>query len=211
MDKDTTIIPLTFGEKLADLIHVRKVSQKELALKSGVSESSISKYITGTITNIGLDHVMELARALNVPATYFFNTSDEQKSSYALIEIFESAIDECHVADFIDYDFVSTPLSLNRVQELESFICKLQDVLPYYRRDNIEVQKQIIDFVMLLREYLSYLSLQMGTRDDIDIGLFFCLPNIDLSKVLIKVTESRERLNGIYGLISGGGTLSAGR
>lgn len=226
MSNATEKTTLVFEDRLGDLLHEKKISQRKLAKESGVSESVISKYKNGGIINAGAENLKKLADYFGVSVDYLLCKSNERQTNIeqdltpkeppidvelSIISIFESAIDKYHITDFIDYHFEDVPISFERVEEIQGFIYELQNMLPNYRKDNVETHKLIIDFVLLLREYLSYLSKQMGVKDGRDEKLFFRLPNIDLCEVLKKVTKYRARLNETYGLISGGGTLSVGR
>jgi transcriptional regulator with XRE-family HTH domain len=64
-----------FGKKLVDLRKQRGISQEELAIDLGVSQSTISNYELGT-TKPDTDLLKKICDYFNVPITYMF--SDEK-------------------------------------------------------------------------------------------------------------------------------------
>ena len=141
--------------------------------------------------------------ALFQGATTDIESSDDIKPN-ALIDIFEESIDKYQIADFIDYDFANAPLHISRIEAVFEFIWDIRGILPKFRRNQNSVY-DIIDFINIISEYLSYLGEQMGSDDG---ERFYRLRNIDLHTVQENVLSFRRELNKIYRLISNGGTLS---
>jgi len=52
--------------KLKDVLEERKMTQKELAQKSGVREATISDIVRGTRTVINFKHLSDIASALEI-------------------------------------------------------------------------------------------------------------------------------------------------
>ena len=52
--------------KVKELLDERKMTQKELAKRSGIRESTISDIVRGTRTVINFEHLSKVAEALNV-------------------------------------------------------------------------------------------------------------------------------------------------
>lgn len=58
---------------IQELREKRKMSQEELADKSGVSRTTISLIETDKATTVKLSTLQKIAVALEVPVSYFFN------------------------------------------------------------------------------------------------------------------------------------------
>lgn len=58
-----------FAQRVNNLLDELKISQKQLAKLSGISESSISRYLAGEMKP-RIDIVVNIAKALKVPTTY---------------------------------------------------------------------------------------------------------------------------------------------
>lgn len=58
---------------IQELREKRKMSQEELADKSGVSRTTISLIETDKATTVKLSTLQKIAFALEVPVSYFFN------------------------------------------------------------------------------------------------------------------------------------------
>lgn len=59
-----------FSKRLKNMIKDKEITQKELSKLTGISEHTISNYVTGQITP-SLFHANEIARALHRPINYF--------------------------------------------------------------------------------------------------------------------------------------------
>lgn len=70
---------LELGKKIKELRNIKDVSARELSERSGVARSLISQLETGKRQSTGMDTIYRLAKALDVPLTYFF--SDESPSA----------------------------------------------------------------------------------------------------------------------------------
>lgn len=65
------MIYMRLGEKISEMLEIRKMQQKELSERSGVSRSIISELISGKRDTMNTDTLIKLARALNVHPNYF--------------------------------------------------------------------------------------------------------------------------------------------
>ena len=63
-----------FGEWLKQQIEIKRISQKELSQKSGVTPAQISRIIGGT-RGVGPDALMGIARALKLPNETVFRAA----------------------------------------------------------------------------------------------------------------------------------------
>lgn len=70
-----------FSERLALLMKQRKISQKELAQKAGVTESAMSYYVKGVRTPRS-NVLIRIAKALNITTDYLLGTSEYSSDVY---------------------------------------------------------------------------------------------------------------------------------
>ncbi|GJQ64365.1 MAG: hypothetical protein SCALA702_34180 [Melioribacteraceae bacterium] len=61
-----------FSEVFNNILHRVRISQKELAYTAGISESEISKYLSG-IKEPKYTQLLKISQALNLPVSQFFN------------------------------------------------------------------------------------------------------------------------------------------
>lgn len=76
---------LELGKKIKELRNKKDFSARELSERSGVARSLISQLETGKRLSTGMDTIYRLAKALDVPLTYFF-TDESSPVSQALYE-----------------------------------------------------------------------------------------------------------------------------
>lgn len=72
---------MTWKEKVVALMEQNGISQKQLAQLSGISESSISRYLHSE-KRPRIDVVINIAKALNVETEYLLDESDKSDSAY---------------------------------------------------------------------------------------------------------------------------------
>lgn len=87
---------MDFGKKLKDLRKSKGLGVNQLALKSGLSASTISRFETGQRKGPTLETVKKLSKALGVSISYF----DDDTSGPA--EIIAAHIDEDIIEEQID-------------------------------------------------------------------------------------------------------------
>ena len=72
---------MTWQEKVANLMAERGINQKQLSKLSGITESSISRYLHGT-QRPRLDIVVTIAKALHVETDYLLDDDEKSGSAY---------------------------------------------------------------------------------------------------------------------------------
>lgn len=75
---------MSWKEKVFDLMEKRNLTQKNLARLSGITESSISRYLRSD-QRPRLDIVVNIAKALNVETNYLLDEEDKAVSAYNAI------------------------------------------------------------------------------------------------------------------------------
>lgn len=97
---------MEFGEKLKYLRESRGYGVNQLALKSGVNASQISRFETGARKDPTLETVKKLSAALGVSISYFENNNSNDKSLTVAAHIDETVTDD-EMKDIINYiDFI---------------------------------------------------------------------------------------------------------
>ena len=72
---------MSWKEKVLSLMDERSITQKDLARLSGITESSISRYLRSD-QRPRLDIVVNIAKALNVETNYLLDEEDRSISAY---------------------------------------------------------------------------------------------------------------------------------
>lgn len=62
-----------FGKNLFNLMHAQKISGKELSLSTGISQSTLSKFLSGS-QEPRFSQVLAIAKALHIPPDLFMST-----------------------------------------------------------------------------------------------------------------------------------------
>lgn len=89
---ENTFLPGTVRERIADLMKIRKVSQTELALKIGCSDSVLSRFLTGKTDKIGDENIIRIARVFNVSTDFLLGvTNVPDRKNYEIDELGLSA------------------------------------------------------------------------------------------------------------------------
>lgn len=78
------IVAIPPGLTIKELLHNRKIKQRELALKMGCSEKYMSRIVSGR-ARISVDMAIKLKNALGMPAAFWLRL--EYKYRLALAEI----------------------------------------------------------------------------------------------------------------------------
>lgn len=71
---------LELGKKIKKLRNKKEFSARELSERSGVARSLISQLETGKRQSTGMDTIYRLAKALDVPISYFFADESDTES-----------------------------------------------------------------------------------------------------------------------------------
>ncbi|MBW8382052.1 MAG: hypothetical protein K0M69_05970, partial [Youngiibacter sp.] len=123
----------------------------------------------------------------------------------SLLELFEDAIDKCNVDLFVDTDFTAEPLMFTDVIVIDQFIEIMRDNLRNFRRNQDAIYRNVILFVNKLEEYQTFLSHRMICEDGVRV---YWLPRINWMDVNEFTLSCRRELERLYGLITGGRSLS---
>ncbi|MBR5386918.1 MAG: helix-turn-helix transcriptional regulator [Clostridiales bacterium] len=75
---------MKWNEKVKELMKKKGINQKELAFLSGITESSISRYLAGD-KNPRMDIIVNVAKALEVSTDYFLEDEQKCESAYTAI------------------------------------------------------------------------------------------------------------------------------
>lgn len=75
---------MTWREKVIALMEERGITQKQLSTLSGITESSISRYLHNT-KRPRMDIVVNIAKALNVETSYLLDDQEKSDTAYNVI------------------------------------------------------------------------------------------------------------------------------
>ena len=75
---------MSWNEKVHELMKKKGVNQKQLSKLSGITESSISRYLKGEIVP-RMDVIVNVAKALQVETDYFLEEDERGLSAYNAI------------------------------------------------------------------------------------------------------------------------------
>lgn len=101
------MLRVEFGEKLKYLRESRGYGVNQLALKSGVSASQISRFESGERKDPTLETVKKLASALGISISYFENNENINEKSLTVAAHIDENVTEDEMIDIINYiDFI---------------------------------------------------------------------------------------------------------
>ncbi|MCR5429959.1 MAG: helix-turn-helix domain-containing protein [Eubacterium sp.] len=72
---------MKWQDKVNDLMKERGINQKQLSQLSGITESSISRYLNGS-QRPRIDIIINIAEALHVETDYFLEDKEKSESAY---------------------------------------------------------------------------------------------------------------------------------
>lgn len=75
---------MDWREKILNLMRERDINQKQLAKKSGITESSISRYLHGS-QRPRMDILVNIAKALDIKTEYLLEENEMCESAYTAI------------------------------------------------------------------------------------------------------------------------------
>ena len=75
---------MSWKEKVTELMKQRNITQKQLSQLSGITESSISRYLHSE-QRPRMDIVVNIAKALHVETEYLLDDSERGESAYSSI------------------------------------------------------------------------------------------------------------------------------
>ena len=81
-------LPGKIRDRLQDLLKSRKITQAELAARSGCTKSPISRFISGKTEKLSDDNLNRIAQALNVSTDFLLGESDvPDRMNYDIAEL----------------------------------------------------------------------------------------------------------------------------
>ena len=76
MSNESVYLPGKIRDRIQDLMKSRKVTQAELATRIGVSESSLSRFISGKTDKLGDENIIRIAHVFNVSTDFLLGEVD---------------------------------------------------------------------------------------------------------------------------------------
>ena len=85
---EQTYLPGTIRERVQDQIKERKITQGELAAEIGISESALSRFLSGKTDKIGDDSIIKIADFLGVSTDFILGQTDfPERRNYDIEEL----------------------------------------------------------------------------------------------------------------------------
>ena len=70
-----TYLPADVRKRIVDVMRERKMTQRELALRIDVNESTISRFLSGKTEKLSEESVIRIARVFNVSTDFILGTT----------------------------------------------------------------------------------------------------------------------------------------
>ena len=85
---DQVFLPGTIRDRIKDLMKSKKMTQAELAVRIGMSESTLSRFISGSTDKIGNENIIRIARVFNVSTDFLLGEVDiPDRMNYDISEL----------------------------------------------------------------------------------------------------------------------------
>ena len=83
-----TYLPADVRKRIVDVTRERKMTQRELALRIDVNESTISRFLSGKTEKLSEESVIRIARVFNVSTDFILGTTAiSDKKNYDISEL----------------------------------------------------------------------------------------------------------------------------
>lgn len=76
MSSEQTYLPGSIRDRIQDLMKERKITQAELAVKIGLTESSLSRFISGKTDKLWDESIIRIARVFNVSTDFLLGETN---------------------------------------------------------------------------------------------------------------------------------------
>lgn len=115
----------TLGEKIKKILEEKGMSQIQLAIKMGISPSSLNQYVRGR-KNVGLKVILNLCKTLDVSSDYLLGLETGTKKNKKQLKNIDALWDFLSVnakKSIIQFDVLNAekPLYLISVKEIGTF------------------------------------------------------------------------------------------
>ncbi len=109
-----TYLPADVRKRIVDVMRERKMTQRELALRIDVNESTISRFLSGKTEKLSEESVIRIARVFNVSTDFILGTTV--------------------IPDKKNYDISELGLSVEAAKNLYIWMIPLQEDMPHKTR-----------------------------------------------------------------------------
>ena len=120
------------GEKIKELRLLSGLSQEELGNKVGVQRAAINKYEKGTVTNIPIATIEEMARVFDVSPTYLLGWGEHQGNPLAMEVKVLQGVKTFYGKESVDLLEGFTQLSPQGKKRVQAYV---DDLLKIYTAD----------------------------------------------------------------------------
>ena len=85
-------LPSTMRERVVELMKERKITQKQLAIRIGITESKMSRFLTGKVDKLNHEEITRMARVFDVSTDFLMGIIDvTDRTNYHISELGLSA------------------------------------------------------------------------------------------------------------------------
>ncbi len=89
---ETTYLPGTVQDRIADLMKQHKITQEELAVKLGITKGTLSRFLSGKTDKLSDENIIRIARIFNVSTDFLLGvTNVPDRKNYEITELGLSA------------------------------------------------------------------------------------------------------------------------
>ena len=89
---EQTYLPGTIRDRIQDLMKSRKITQAELAVRIGTTESTLSRFLSGKTDKLGDESIIRIAHLFNVSTDFLLGvTNIPDQKNYDIDELGLSA------------------------------------------------------------------------------------------------------------------------
>ena len=85
---EPVFLPGDLRTRIVDLMKYHKISQADLAVKIGVTESTLNRFLTGKVEKLGHEQVLRLARTFQVSTDFLLGLTEiPDRKNYEISEL----------------------------------------------------------------------------------------------------------------------------
>ncbi len=85
---ETTYLPGKIRDRIVDLMKERKITQSELATSIGLSESTLSRFLSNKTDKLGDEYIIRIAKAFRVSTDFLLGVTDvPDRKNYEIAEL----------------------------------------------------------------------------------------------------------------------------
>ena len=84
LERRFTVLIMAINKKIKELMNIKGINQRDLSKLSGITESTLSRYLNGSRL-LREEKIVKIAKALTVNPSYFFEEDGDKNDPYTEI------------------------------------------------------------------------------------------------------------------------------